>query len=314
MSAIFRAVGASVLAAVGLVGVVGPAGAASGAASSSGRLVLVQALPKESLDVSIDGRTVDHGSSTGAVLGPFSVSAGPHKVEFTDQAGRVHLVSTVDVAAGSSSDVVVHLPAQVSGSPVVNTYRTPLAPIAPGKARVLVAHTATVAPADVRVDGTVVFHDIANGEFATADVAAGSHTVALLPAGTSGPPILGPLRVTLQPGTVTNVYAVGNPRTRSMNAISHTTALTSNGAAAPASIETGSGGLVADRKVHPFAVHRDSATAAAAVTQAGGGAPAPLLWLLALVGIGGALTLGHRVRRHPAPPRHAAGRHPVSPR
>ena len=315
MSAIIRAVGASVLAAVGLVGAVAPAGASSGSGSSPGRLVLVQALPKESLDVSIDGRTVERDSSTGAVLGPFSVAAGQHKVEFTDQAGQVHLVSTVHVAAGSSSDVVAHLPAQVSGSPVVNTYRTPLASIAPGKARVLVAHTATVAPADVRVDGTVVFHDIANGEFATADVAAGAHTVALLPAGTSGPPILGPLRVTLQPGTVTNVYAVGNPRTRSMNVISHTTALTSNGAAAPASIETGSGGLVGDRTVHTFAGHRSPAAAAVAATRAvGGGAPEPLLWLLGLVAIGGALTLGHRVRRHPDPPRHAAGRHPASPR
>ena len=44
-------------------------------------------------------------------------------------------------------------------------------PSAPSKARVLIAHTASVAPADVRVDGAVVFTNIANGEFAVADVA-----------------------------------------------------------------------------------------------------------------------------------------------
>ena len=39
----------------------------------------------------------------------------------------------------------------------MTTYQTPVEPIGPGKARVLVAHTATVAPADVQVDGKVVF-------------------------------------------------------------------------------------------------------------------------------------------------------------
>ena len=39
----------------------------------------------------------------------------------------------------------------------MTAYPTPVEPIGPGKARVLVAHTATVAPADVQVDGKVVF-------------------------------------------------------------------------------------------------------------------------------------------------------------
>ena len=88
---------------------------------------------------------------------------------------------------------MLHLPASVGGAAVVTSYRTPVDPIGPGKARVLVAHTATVAPADVRVDGKVVFTNIANGEFATADVPAGKHVVALLPTGQTTDPILGPL-------------------------------------------------------------------------------------------------------------------------
>ena len=302
MSAIIRVAGASALAALSLVGAAAPAGATSGARAPAGHLVVVQAVPKQSLDVAIDGHAVGSGSTTGAVLGPFSVTPGPHRVTFTD-GSKVRLVSTVDVTAGSSRDVVVHLPAQVGGAPVVNTYRTPLGPIAPGKARVLIAHTATVAPADVRVDGTVVFHDIANGEYATAELGAGTHVVALLPAGTSGPPILGPLQLPLQPGTVTEVYAVGNPRTHSMNVIVHKTPLTSNGAAAPASIDSGSAGLVGNLRVRTFGGHRGPVAASTGTTSTGRHLPESALWLLVLVGAGGALLLRWRVvPRRPLPP------------
>ncbi|WP_191907792.1 DUF4397 domain-containing protein [Nocardioides cynanchi] len=266
MSALIRVAGASVLAAITLSGTAAaPVVAASSSTSApAGRLVLVQALPQQDLDIAIDGRVVERGTTTGAVLGPIPVAPGAHQVEFSH--GTTRLVTTVDVAPGSSSDVVVHLPAQVDGSPVVNTYRTPMGPIPPGKARVLIAHTATVAPADVRVDGAVVFHDIANGEYATAEVAAGAHSVALLPAGQDSPPILGPLRVSLEAGTVTMVYAVGNPRTHSMNVIVHKTGLGSNGAVAPASIDTGTAGLAADLPVRPFSVTPTSSGATAATS------------------------------------------------
>lgn len=256
MSTALRAIGAVTAAALGLAvwGTPTPGQAASG--GPAGLIQVVQAVPRHSLDVSIDGRTVDTASSVGAVLGPFSVAPGVHRVEFTGASGRLRLVTTVDVASGSSSDVVVHLPAAPGGAPVVNSYKTPRAPIAPGKARVLIAHTATVAPADVQVDGQVVFHDIANGEYATADLAAGSHTVALLPTGLTSHPILGPLQLDLTAGTVTMVYAVGNPRNSSMKVILHRATLASNGASVPATIDTGEAGLVADVVVDPFRVAR----------------------------------------------------------
>lgn len=291
MSTLIRAAGASVLAALTLSGTTAaPAIAAPSTAAAPGRLVLVQALPEQSLDISIDGRVVERSSTTGAVLGPFSVAPGAHRIEFSH--GTTHLVSTVDVAAGSSNDVVVHLPAQLNGSPVVNSYRTPMAPIPPGKARVLIAHTATVAPADVRVDGTVVFHDIANGEYATADIAAGAHTVALLPAGLASPTILGPLRVSLDAGTVTMVYAVGSPRTHSMNVIVHKTGLSSNGAVAPASIDTGSAGLAADLPVRPFSVVQAASgvPGATSPTLRPGATPA----MAVLIGLAVVLAAGRR--------------------
>jgi hypothetical protein len=228
--------------------------AARGQPLTAGQLTVVQAVPGEAYAVSIDGQDVRRDVAVDSLLGPFPLSPGQHRVQFTDGQGDVQVASTVKVSSGSSSDVVLHRPAQVNGSPVVNLYRTPQTPIAPGKARVLVAHTATVAPADVRVDGQVVFTDIANGEYATADVAAGTHSVALLPTGLTSHPILGPLPLTLKPGTVTMVYAVGRPGNGSMNVILHTTALTSNGVTAPAAIDTGISGRAGRIPVTPFHV------------------------------------------------------------
>jgi hypothetical protein len=282
-----------------LVGCAGtPAYADVGSVGPSGRLVIVQAVPRDALDVTIDGHSLSSDSAVGAVLGPVTVAAGRHRVGFTDASGNVRLTSMVEVAPGSSSDVVVHLPASVGGAPVVNAYRTPRAPIAPGKARVLIAHTATVAPADVRVDGKVVFHDIANGEYATADLAQGEHTVALLPAGLTTNPILGPLHVDLKAGTVTMVYAVGNPRDESMNVISHTAVLSSNGAAVPETIDTGSAGLAAPLTVHPFRGGVPRRVDAAAATASG--APwqlAPPVLVLAGLGIFLGIFLAARPRR-----------------
>jgi Domain of unknown function (DUF4397) len=226
--------------------------ARAGSPGPSARLVIIQAVPKQALDVTIDGRTVRRATAVGDVLGPFTVSPGRHRIGFADASGGVRLTSIVDVAAGSSRDIVVHLPASVGGDPVVNDYATPRRTISPGMARVLIAHTATVAPADVRVDGKVVFRNIANGEYATADLAAGEHSVALLPAGLTHDPILGPLQVDLQEGTVTMVYAVGSPREHSMNVIAHTARVASNGAVVPGSIDTGQASFAAGIAVHTF--------------------------------------------------------------
>jgi len=227
--------------------------AASPAFKSSGQVVVVQAVPGLSPEVSIDGNSIRDGVEVGTVLGPFDLASGSHEVEFSDGSGLA-VVSTLEVAQGSSTDVVIHLPAAVDGDPVVNTYSTPREPIGPGKARVLVAHTATVAPADVRVDGKVVFTNIANGEYAEADVPAGKHRVELLPTGQTTNPILGPLEVSLEPRTVTMVYAVGNPRNKSMNVIVHTATLAPDGSTVPDTIDTGSAGLAADSRVTPFSV------------------------------------------------------------
>lgn len=223
----------------------------SEARESSAQMFVVQAVPGATYDVSVDGEPEQSGVETGTVLGPLDMGAGEHEVLFEPESGQP-MTATVRVGSGSSTDLVLHLPADPGGAPVADTYRVSTKPVASDMARVLVAHTATVPPADVRVDGKVVFEDIANGEFAQADVPAGEHSAALLPAGTTGDPILGPLSVDLPAGTVTMVYAVGSPSNGSMNVISHRAEVPTSPAGSLRSIHTGSAGLVRSWSVDAF--------------------------------------------------------------
>jgi hypothetical protein len=238
--------------AVALAGALGAAGSAASteAVATTGDVAVVQAVPDEQVSVTVDGRPLRKTAKGGTVIGPVSLSAGSHEVAFTTAGETV--TSTVDVQPGTTNDLVLHRPAAVGGTPVVSTYPAPLDALGPGKARVLLAHTATTAPADVRVDGETVFTNIANGEYAQADVAAGTHEVALYPSGVSAEPILGPITVDLGAGTLTSVYAVGNPAAGSMDVVVRTSGAKTDSTAAPRRIETGSAGLVGRFSVRPF--------------------------------------------------------------
>ncbi len=279
----------TLLTALGLLALAPPFATTAGATSSGsaagapGFVTVIQALPDAAVDVAIDGRSVATGAAVGDVLGPFELRPGVHQVSFSGDGITVD--SRMRVSAGASSDVVLHLPADLEGDPVVHSYQAPTGAIGPDKARVLLAHTATVAPADVEVDGRTVFTNIANGEFAEADVPAGTISVALRPSGTQGDPILGPLDLSLRAGTLSMVYAYGNPSDGSMNAIAHTTELAPDGSVQPSRIDTGTAGL-ATTPVTTLAA--DGATSSRAGTLAG-------LTLTALL----LVALGLRRRRGP---------------
>lgn len=281
----------AVLAAVCLPLVAGAPAGAEAPAPLPARVSVVQAVPGASVDVSVDGRRVVGGAGVGDVLGPFEMTPGSHEISF--RGDRVRVESTLDVSAGDTSDVVLHLPAEVGGEPVVHSYAAPDGPIGPDKARVLLAHTATVAPADVEVDGETVFTNIANGEFADADVPAGSIEVALLPSGADGAgPILGPLDVALEARTLSMIYAYGNPRDGSMNVIAHTVDLAADGSVRPSRIDTGSAGLAGDR-----------VTTFSGDAPVGGSRLLPALAALGLVlGVLAAMGAGLRRRRRPLLP------------
>lgn len=243
--------GLAVSAAVTMVATATGVATAQGPATAgpTGRVYVVQAVPGASVDVRIDGQSVDSGVAAGEVVGPLRLAAGKHRIDFA--AAGISQAATVKVVAGSNQDVVLHLPEAADGEAVVTTYRTPVDPIGPGKARVLVAHTATVGAADVRVDGQAVFTDVTNGEFASADVPAGRHVVSLLPAGSSSEPLLGPIDIELGERTITMVYAIGDPD-GGMRLVAHSARLADDGTLMPTIIGTGSAGLASDVRVTPF--------------------------------------------------------------
>ncbi|MBA2639762.1 MAG: DUF4397 domain-containing protein [Nocardioidaceae bacterium] len=209
-----------------------------------GQVYVVQALPDTSVAIAVDGRWRRTGVEESSILGPFQLAAGEHSLTVTGRNPDWTMDVAVSVSSGRSLDLVLHRPASPQARPVVTTYRAPLHAIAADKGRVLLAHTATVPPADLLLDGEVAFENIANGEFVTADVTAGQHRAELVPTGQRGPAYLGPLSLPVEPRALTSIYAVGRPQDGSMDAVIHRVPLRPSGSAVPDSIKTGSAGLV----------------------------------------------------------------------
>lgn len=225
---------AGVVAIAGLT--VGPSYAADDA-----KVYFVQGLPGDSIDVAVDGKSVAKNVKTAAVVGPFKVKAGSRKVTFSDN-GKVVVERMFSVKAKSSWDVVVHLPASSSAKPAVTAYRNDLTAVPRDKASLVVAHTAAVPPADIRVNGKVLFANIANGESLRLTVPVATYKVAIVPTGEKKPVILGPVSLTVQGGAVNRVYAVGDPEKKTMNVAVHVIATGSSGSGKPKDVNTGTGG------------------------------------------------------------------------
>src|SRR6185312_17571271 len=118
--------------------------------------------------------------------------------------------------AGGNSDLVLHLPTAAGDPPVVTKFDNDMTGVPSDKASVTVAHTAAVPPADIRVDGKVLFANVANGESLNLVVPAGSYSVDIVPAGESAPVVFGPVDLAVAGGTLTKVYAVGDPANKTM--------------------------------------------------------------------------------------------------
>lgn len=286
--------------------VTGSATAASLAAEkpSAGRVFIVQALPDTDVSITVDQDETTTGVGTADIVGPLRLTPGRHAITVEATTGKSwELQTSVDVAAGQSVDVVIHRPASPAGEPIATVYQAPLAPVKQRTGRVLLAHTATVPPADIKLDGKVAFANIANGEFVEAEVPAGKHSAAIVPTGQNGPALLGPLALEVPELTLTSVYAIGRPQNGSMDVVVHQIPLAQRGSDAPDDINTGSAGLVAGEPVTEFGARTDrsadagtSGDATAAV-----GALAGLLGVFGATGLAGAAVAIRRRRLGTSP-------------
>jgi hypothetical protein len=216
-----------------------PAGAATGA-----NLYFVQGLPGRSLDISVDGRQVASGVAGGKLVGPFAVAAGKRMIT-ARQNGNVVIQREVTAGSGASLDVVVHLPVSPNGAPVITTYANKLNAVPKDKAGLRVAHDAAVGPADIRVNGKVLFENVANGESLDVVVPAGTYKVDIVPTGATSPVVLGPLDLPVQAGQLTRVFAIGAPSQQTMTVALGTIKVPATGSDKPGEVNTGTGGQAA---------------------------------------------------------------------
>jgi hypothetical protein len=210
-------------------------------AADDAKVFIVQGLPGRNLDVSIDGKSVAKGLKAAAVGGPYAAKAGKRKVTFSEN-GDVVLERTFSVTAKSSWDVVVHLPAGSADKPAVTVFRNDVSAVPRDKANLVVAHVAKVPPADIRVNGKVLFENIANGEALKLTVPVATYEVAIVPTGKTKPVVLGPAKLTVQGGAVNRVYAVGDPGEKTMNVAVHVIPTGTTGSGKPSDVNTGTGG------------------------------------------------------------------------
>jgi hypothetical protein len=251
--------------------------AASASAASSGEVFVVQGISGQVLDVFVDDKNVRPMAEFKTIVGPLHLTPGKHLIA-VKSGSTVVAKGTVQVRAGSSIDAIVHSQADATMAPELTVFTNNLAPVAPGRVRLSVAHTAAAPPADIRVDGQVLFNNIANGEALWLVVPAKTYSVEIVPSASAGAAILGPVSLTLKAGTFTRVYGVGSVANNSMDAVVHAISIPVVGAAAPRSVATGDGGQ-----------------AAAAFARTG--LPAPVLGLVMALTLVAILGVGRRMRR-----------------
>lgn len=218
----------------------GPAAAAPG----QGDAYVVQGIADQVLDIYVDDKKVLGQAEPKTIVGPLELDAGTHRLSLR-KGDTMVAQGRFTVESGQSVDVVAHLKSDISMGATITAYRNDLSPVGPGKVRLAVAHTAAAPPADIRVNGDVLFSNVANGETLTVVVPAAMYKVDIVPAATDGTAILGPVDLSLKKGTLTRVFAIGNVATGSMDAVVHSLKVGTSGSSAPRSVPTGDGGQAA---------------------------------------------------------------------
>ena len=210
-------------------------------AANDTEIYIVQGLPGKNLDVAIDGESVVEDVKTAEVKGPFKVEPGSRSVTFSED-GTTVLENTFSIKEGSKADIVAHLPASSSGDPLVTVYKYDDVKVPKGKAFLVVSHVAAVPPADVRVDETVLFENIANGESLELMVPVATYKVDIVPTKETEPVFFGPVSLTVQGGAINRVYALGDPEKKTMNVAVHVITVGTTGSGKPSEVNTGTGG------------------------------------------------------------------------
>jgi large subunit ribosomal protein L22 len=109
------------------------------AAAETGDVYVVQGISGSPVDVQVDGHAVTAGAPARSVVGPLRLPAGRHVVALTT-GGTPVATASFTVAPGGSLDLVAHPSADSGRVGRIVAFRNDESAVAPGKARLVVAH------------------------------------------------------------------------------------------------------------------------------------------------------------------------------
>ncbi len=239
---------AAVAGCAGLLFASSPAQAADTAAVS-----VVHGIPNTPVNVFFNGKSTLTNFKPGTVAGPLQLPAGTYKVTVfpasnTAGTGTPVISASASVTAGANVTLVAHLTA--AGKPTLTPFVNDTSPVAAGKARLVVRHTAAAPAVDVRADGQVAFKSLTNPNQAMADLPAGSVSADVVLAGTSTVAI-GPAKLDLAEGAETIVYAIGSASAKTLSLVVQSI---DGLGSAPGGMPAGNGGLASPHNGVPVGV------------------------------------------------------------
>jgi len=210
-------------------------------AASPATVYLIQGVEGASWSMTVDDEQIVDAAPEKEIIGPLKLMPGSHSISATDDSGS-EIAAEVTIAAGESVDVVLHRPVDPTADPLFTSFTNDLATVAAGSGRLTVAHTAVAPPADIRVDGDVLLADVASTEQISTTVPEGIYPVDIVPTGTDGPKVLGPVDLSVEAGKLTRVFAIGVAADRNMDAVVQVLAVPVSDAKSPSAVPAGDGG------------------------------------------------------------------------
>lgn len=183
----------------------------SPAGAQDATIMLAHGIPDTDVDVVVDGDIVIPNYSFGS-MEDLSAFAGQTLPNLT-----VNLAGTDTVAldlgdfavpASGNYTVVAHLDAD--GNPTASVFENDTSTIAAGEGRLVVRHTAAAPEVDILANGAAAFTSVPNGAEGQVDLAAGTISAEVVPAGATEPVVIGPADLPITEGASLIVYAVGS--------------------------------------------------------------------------------------------------------
>ncbi len=227
-----RAMGMLLVVLMAVFGLAGPA-----SAQDDARIHLIHGIPDTDVDVVAGGEVVfanfafgdtqDLTGLAGETLSGLEVRlAGTDTVAI--DGGDLELPTSGNITA------IAHLDAD--GNPTLSIFSNDTSTIAAGEGRLIVRHTAAAPNVDILANGEVAFADVPNGAEGSADLAIGTITAEVVPAGATEPVVIGPADLPIVDGSALIVYAVGSLDGESLSVLTETI---DGLGTAPSRVETG---------------------------------------------------------------------------